>query len=578
MNFRLTGFLALLATFLGALILLWDGDENTTSARLEQARRAFRFDPARVDRLLLEAGELTIECRRAEREWRLVRPLEARADPIALERLLGALQELPLGDILLPPPRPEGTFAPFGLEPPRATLSLVSGVVTNRILIGRRTPLGDGIYVRQADQPALARLNLALLDLLPTSADALRDRSLLAGAPADIVRVDIRGPAGYVQLARDEAGAWRIYQPFTARAAAPLVTAIIEKMLACSIVQFVQDTVSDLAPYGLDSQSAVTVVFNTDSGNGSQMLALGDPLPNDPSLVYARLQGENSIYAVPADARQSLLVHPEDLRDRRLPGLDADTIATLRVETADAALELQQDATDTWQIITPLRVAANPMAIQDLLRSWADVRLDPAPDAPTNLPPWSRLIRITPRSPKAAPLEIHVAPIPDDPTACWLAIEGESAISRATPAAPLTSPLDPLRYHSLDIASVPLDDIERIRIATPTQGITVERDAATGQWSPPTPWVDRLLAVLTPLRAASIVPATEAPGDAVDAIHPFLLLTVQQRGQSALATTLTVGRQATPDGARYATLRGRDFLFISPAWTIEALLPPAENP
>ena len=27
MNFRLTGFLALLAAFLGALILLWDGDE-----------------------------------------------------------------------------------------------------------------------------------------------------------------------------------------------------------------------------------------------------------------------------------------------------------------------------------------------------------------------------------------------------------------------------------------------------------------------------------------------------------------------------------------------------------------------
>ena len=578
MNFRLTGFLALLAAFLGALILLWDGDENTTSARLEQARRAFRFDPARVDRLLIETGELTIECHRDEREWRVVRPLAARADPIALERLLGALQELPRGDILLPPPRPEGAFAPFGLEPPRATLSLVSGALTNRILIGRRTPLGDGIYVRQADQPALARLNLTLLDLLPTSADALRDRSLLAGAPADIVRVDIRGPAGYVQLARDDAGAWRLYQPFTARAATPLVTAIIEKMLACRIVQFVQDTVSDLAPYGLDSQSAVTVVFNTDSGNGSQMLALGDPLPNDPTLVYARLQGENSIYAVPAETRQALLVHPEDWRDRRLPGLDADTIARLRLETAAATLELQQDANDTWQIITPLRVAANPVAIQDLLRAWADVRLDPAPDLATNWPPWTRLIRITPRAAKATPLTIQMAPIPDDPAACWLAIEGESAVSRATPATPLTTTLDPLRYHTLDMVAVPADDIERIRLVTPTQDITLERDATTSSWSPPSPWANRLLVVLAPLRAESIVPAAEAPADAVDTAQPFLLLTIQQRGQSGLATTLTVGRTATPDGARYATLRGRDFLFILPAWTIEALLPPAESP
>ena len=263
--------------------------------------------------------------------------------------------------------------------------------------------------MRQADQPALARLNLALLDLLPTSADALRDRSLLAGAPADIVRVDIRGPAGYVQLARDEAGAWRIYQPFTARAAAPLVTAIIEKMLACSIVQFVQDTVSDLAPYGLDSQSAVTVVFNTDSGNGSQMLALGDPLPNDPSLVYARLQGENSIMpSLPT--RQSLFLFIRKIcataacltrcRHHRHPAR----------ETADAALELQQDATDTWQHHAAAR---GRQSHGDRTCCFVGrCPFDPAPDAPTNLP--SRLIRIR-RRPRPRPSKFMWLQS-DDPT------------------------------------------------------------------------------------------------------------------------------------------------------------------
>ena len=84
MNFRLTGILALVAACLGLLILFWDRDGDTARTRLEQARRAFRFDPARVDRLLIEAGDLAIECRLQGRQWYLVRPIAARADPVAI--------------------------------------------------------------------------------------------------------------------------------------------------------------------------------------------------------------------------------------------------------------------------------------------------------------------------------------------------------------------------------------------------------------------------------------------------------------------------------------------------------------
>ena len=132
--------------------------------------------------------------------------------------MLGALQELPRGDIILPPRRATDAYTPYGLDDPRARIAIIEGTVTNRILIGRHTPLGDGVYVRQSDHAGLARINTSLLDLLPTSADALRDRSLLSGAPAAIERLDIRSPAGYIQLASDESGDWRTFQPFTARA------------------------------------------------------------------------------------------------------------------------------------------------------------------------------------------------------------------------------------------------------------------------------------------------------------------------------------------------------------------------
>ncbi len=575
MNFRLTGFLALATAFLALLILFWDQDDDTVRARLEQARRAFRFDPARVDRLLIESDDRTIECRLQDHQWHLVRPIAARADPVAIERLLGALQELPRGDIILPPRRVDDPYAPYGLDSPRARLSLIQGAVTNRILVGRRTPIGDGVYVRQSDHAGLARISTALLDLLPADPNALRDRSLLSGAPAAIERLDIRGPSGYLQLARDAQGTWRIFQPFTARVDPATVSALVETLLACSVVHFVQDAVSDLAPYGLDPQNAFTAVLNTDSGDASQMLAFGDPLPNDPSLVYARLQAENSIYAVPLSVRQALLVRPEDLRDRHIPGLDPDSIQGVRVQQGESVLEFSRDGDDHWQLLAPLRAPAEDEAILSLLRSWPAVRLTAFDPPLTTPPPMDRTLRIERRNSSEPPVLLHLGPNPKDPTSALIAIDGDSSTAVASPSTLLDFPLDPLAYRSKDILSIPEEDIVSLRIDSGPQTLQIVRDPSTGQWSPPSPWIGRLLAALSPLRAVSLLSAADAPPPSEAAFaSPHLTLALTLRGQSGLATTLWVGPEQSPGGPRLASLRGRDLSFTLSPDTVQALLPP----
>ena len=578
MSFRLTGMLALVAAALALLIAFADRDDEAARARLEQTRRAFRFDPARVDGLIIETDGQAIECRHDGRRWRLVRPLAARADPLAIARLLGALQELPRGDVLLPPKRGGNPYAPYGLDAPRAAIAILSGTATNRILIGRRTPLGDGVYVRQSEQAGLVRLDPALLGLLPAGPEALRDRALLAGAPADIDRLDVRGPGGYLQLARAEHNGWRLYQPFAARADSASVAALVEKLLACSVVQFVQDGVGDLAPYGLDSQSAVAAVLNTDAGDGSQVLVLGDPLPNDPALVYARLQAENSIYAVPREVRQALLVAPDDLRDRRLPGLDPDELRGLRVAAGETVLEFRQDDAGAWRIVAPLRAPADADAVRDLLRSWGDVRLGTFENAATSAPPpaWAREIRLAPRRERAPEIVVRVAPVPENPDACRIAIEDEASVAVAAPARLLDFPLDPQPYRARDVLALAPADVDRLRIASGETTVQIDRDPTTGQWVPAAPWIDGLLVALSPLRAESILPADAAvPADAFE--PPHLVLTARLRGASGIAATLTVGAETEPGGARLATLRGRDFVFTLPAWTVAALTPP-ENP
>jgi hypothetical protein len=574
MNLRLTGFLALVAALLALLIAFWDRDDEAARARLDQARRAFRFDASRVDHLRIESGDLVVECRLANGQWRLARPISARADAVAIERLLGALQELPRGDIILPPRRSPDPFGPYGLDDPRARITLVEGAVTNQILIGRRTPLGDGVYVRQTEHAGLARLHAALLDLLPASAEALRDRSLLAGVPAAIDRFDIRSPAGYIQLVRDPGGTWRIFQPFTARADSASVMALVETLLSCTVVHFIQDGVSDLAPYGLDSQGAVTAVLNIETGEGSQMLAFGDPLPNATNLVYARLQAENSVYAVPLQVRDALQVRPDDLRDRRLPGLDPDTIGRVLVEEGESRLEFFRDDMGAWQLAAPLRAPADGEAIEALLRSWSDVRMvafetQPPPDAP----PLVRLLRIESRDPRTPPVVLRLGPHPQNNQQVRLEIEGDSTVAAATPSKMLDFPLDPLLYRSREVLFVSLDDLAEIHVATPSQSVRFARDAISNRWSPDSPWLGRLLPLLAPLRAERLL----APGASADMglDKPHLTLSTQLRGQSGLATTLLVGNELAPGGPRWARIRGRDLVFALAPETVAALAPPA---
>lgn len=578
MNLRLTGILALIAALLGILIVFWDRDEDSTRARLEQARRAFRFDPARVDGLLIESGDLSIECRLDEQQWRLVRPITARADSVAITRLLGALQELPRGDILFPARRTENPYAPYGLDDPRATIAVISGQTTNRMFIGRRTPLGDGLYVRQSDHTGLARLQTSLLDLLPTGPDVLRDRTLLIGSAAGIDRLEIRSGAGYLQLARQGNGAWRIYQPFTARADAASINQLIAQLMACTVVQFVQDGVADLTPYGLDSrQNAITVAVNLDSGAGLQMLSLGDPLPNAPERCYARLQAENSVYAVPIALRQALQVKPDDLRDRRLPPISPEDIQRIQIEDNGNRLEWLHDSSLGWQLTAPLQAPANPEAVQQILRQWTDVRLTAfiPPSSPTTNSAKPRTIRLFSRN-ESAPLTIQIS-APTPPTnAMWVAIEGDLYPALAAPTDLLTMPLNPLAFRSRDVLSIPAADIVSMKLTTNGTTIHTQRDPATGQWTPDAPWLPAVLAMFNPLQAEEWLENTSPQANAAWN-QPWLTVELGLREQSGLSISLLVAEPPSPDTAgapQPAMIRGRELLFtLSPA-TLETLMLP----
>lgn len=557
---RLTLFLATLALLLGAYILVWEREDDSARSSRDAARAAFRFSPAEITSITLRQAASLISCERTPAGWRLVAPIAARADADAVERLLQALHDLPLANLVIPPRTDPAAYAPYGLAPPRAIIELSDSpsAPPRRFLLGSRTPLGDGVYARTDAHPAIVRIPDTLPDLLPSTPDALRDRVLVRGDPAAIVRLDLRSPSGYLQLARDPSENWRLWQPFPARADPAAVTAVLDALLSCSIVQFVQDNAQDLAPYGLDAQTALTAVLNPSDGSGPQVLSVGDPLPNAPSLVYARLQADNSVYAVPASLRDALLLRPDDLRDPRIPGLsDPAAIQRFRLEAPPAALEAHRDPDGLWQLDAPFAAPADNAAVEDLLRAWSEIRLVsyPSPNAPTPSD-FPRTLRLTLRDAPSTPLVLQIAPstpdIPAPSNAIWLAIADDATLAHAAPAAPLSAPLDPAPLLTRELLSVPESDIATI-LFTPAPGAEPVRYARDpdGTWTPDTPALRNALALLSPLRAASYLPADTPPPDSPATLEIHL------RGATGIALSLSFSPSS-------ATLRGHPLPFLLP--------------
>ena len=540
--FRPSLLLALAVALLGAYLFTWDRDDDASRAERFRVRTDFRFNPARIEEFQLERGGRLLACRRSAPDaWTVTAPISAPADKTAVDRLLAALRDLASSaapGALVLPARPDdpAAYAPYGLDPPAAVLSVREDHAVRRLLVGRRSPLGDGTYARIDGRPGIARIPDTFLDALPPSADALRDRTLLRGAPGSFDRIDVRSPSGYLQLSRGPDSLWLVHRPVPSRADSAAVTAFLDSLLSASVLFFVQDNVSDFSPFGLDARSALVLILNGVDSTGSQVLSVGDPVPHHPDAVYARLQSSTSVYAVPAALRALLSITPDDLRDRSLPGLsDPDAVLSFRIASAGRSLAASRDPSDpdSWRLTAPFEAPADPAAIRALLRTFTAVRLTafPEPPPPTaRAPKNSRTLSITLRDapapfqytlsppPKtAAPTNAPASPDPADPAAqpapptLAVALPAENLYAIASPDPFLTLPLDPAPYLSLTLLTVPPDDIDRLEWYLPSDApapIATHRRLPDGSWSPHSTALPPLLPLLAPLTALRHLPFT----------------------------------------------------------------------
>lgn len=572
---------------LGLYIRFYERHQDATDRKREIARRVLRINPTRINTLRVTQPDLQFTAERRDREWRLTSPVNARADAGAIARIIDAIELLERSDLIRGREwRKKGmTLADFGLEVPRARITLASTEKEWTLLIGRDTAAGGNLYLKEAHDSSVFIVSTNLLSDLPTSLNALRDRRVFLGFPGEVTRIDLRRREGLLSLARTEVGNWRIQQPWTGRAAGAGVQDLLDQLFTARIADFIAESFDAAPLYGLDEPAAQAAVTG-DRRYGEQVLLIGKPVAGDTNLVYATRVGEGTVFAIPRSVLDLLQTRAEPLRDRRVLTLPAYDIARMRVEEGERALELARDEAGGWEIREPIRAKANDARIQNVLAEWTGLRIESFADpGETNLvalgfnPPL-RQITFSRRPAGAAEDDavIQFSTLTPSNDLILARLAHENVVIRLRADTADSIPLSALAFRHLEAIQVDAANVRTLSIIRNGREESVLRDTVTNEFRAGTPGMvidaDHVRAVIDTLAAlratAYVAPAEDASAFGLDA--PAAQLTVGIQGGLAPVRTLLIGRE-TEEGV-HAMLRGGDAVFLIPHATRDKLLLP----
>lgn len=312
-------------------------------------KRILRLDRDTVRRIEARWPDGRVALERGEDGWRLVAPLETRADPETVDDLLSDLSFLRAdGFVDDPPPDAEA-----GLAPPALTLEL-SGEPPDEgaepptwsIAIGRDLD-GKSRLVRTA-QASLFRIPADRLADFPRDLVAYRFKQLAKFSPSDARRVELsfrppEGEAVVVTATRGETGWTSSPEPIPPER----ITRMVSELSRLRATGILADAMGpdELAQLRLAPANAVIAVFGDEAedAEAAKLAEVHLGALNGDVGIAARAAGDETVYEIDYELAGHLPVSLDALRNRFVAQED-ETEPEPPADAEDAGAEVAEPA------------------------------------------------------------------------------------------------------------------------------------------------------------------------------------------------------------------------------------------
>jgi uncharacterized protein DUF4340 len=135
-----------------------------------------KFDREKVDKVDVVAGGKPVDFAKDGGDWKIVKPIAAKADFGSVEGLIGKVQTAQMKAIAADAPS-AADLKKFGLDKPQATVAFGAGSATARLEIGGKAD-DNTVYARDASNAMVVTVDKTLADDLLKGADDYRVKDL----------------------------------------------------------------------------------------------------------------------------------------------------------------------------------------------------------------------------------------------------------------------------------------------------------------------------------------------------------------------------------------------------------------
>ncbi len=250
-----------------------------------------------VQELLMHQGTLEVEVKKKESGWLITKPVEAPADPTAIQGVLGEISALKAAEFVSDS---GGDLALYGLNAPTQSFE-VRTKATNRILqIGLTSPKDTNqVFAKVSDQASVFLLPRLAVDGLGKLSDRVRDKRLVTlGQVGEIDGVEMSGKGGEYRLEKSGAGGgWKLVfgkNSFSADGVA--VQKWLESLMEVRANRFLPT--EDPARMGLSKPKQTISLKGSGKTNQLETIQLGDETKEE---VFVRGSTTSGAMVVPAD-------------------------------------------------------------------------------------------------------------------------------------------------------------------------------------------------------------------------------------------------------------------------------------
>ena len=286
MSPRATGVLFLLAVALGAFVWFYEiQGEQGRKASEEATDRLFpEAQPEKLEWIELTSVDgQAVRLERRDGAWRIVKPLEFRADGFTVDGIASALAQI-TSESVFPNPQPPEIY---GLGAGAREIAFGAGGDEHRLRIGAKTPVGGNNYVSLAGKSEVYVVRSYRVAALGKRLDELRDKRIVEVSPDAVEAIAVRWKGGHVALAREN-GEWRLREPIEGHADPAAVQSLLSNLSFLRASSFADPPLPD-AESGLDHPDLEVELGLAPAQAGGEKrsvtLAMGKLLPSGDRAV-----------------------------------------------------------------------------------------------------------------------------------------------------------------------------------------------------------------------------------------------------------------------------------------------------